>query len=175
MEELDTGQKLYRLQNSQNKDGTVNLEISEWSEEDNKIHFIFTDPLGDETRVMCAMPRSTEEDNFFNDILEYTGWEYSTAEENLEEEKIPAMPVEDGYDILPENVTWWDKLKDIMKDDGNNSNGSELSTTMLILCFPLAWFMGLTMYGDIVDEGRGFIIGGFAALLWVSVILFFIL
>lgn len=174
MVELDTGQKLHRMQDSQNSDGTVNLELIEWEEKDNKVYFDFLDPHGKEYNVSCTLPRSREEDVLFNRILDHTGWEFSTADQ-IEGEDIPAEPTNNGYDILPETPTLREKVRGFLKRDKSYNEPSALAKLGWALFHPLVFFfVGMDRANGWSNEYDNGWMDGIIAV-WLYILLFILL
>jgi hypothetical protein len=166
--EDEVKEELFHIQENTNDDGTVNVEIEEWSKKHNalneeRVEIKFRKPTQEvKTEVMQWPQRATEEYKFYR-IVKNCGYDLYNADQ-IEGCKIK---YDGGKIIAPKKKSRIQKLRQSIQ---NPSNASPTEQIIILITWPIAVCMLFMMFmdrgSDVKEVVRGAVISSIGWAVW---------
>jgi len=171
-DELTPTDELYHIQESTNDDGTVDVEIVEWSKEGDVVYVEYRLPTLETTSERMEWPEKDSDEYKFVRLVRHCGYTIGSLQDDEISITGCRVKFEDGETVLPEQKTRRERITEKISLSGwwMNEDGKVFDFIIVVLLWPLSGFFLSMLFTEEDEEyARGVVSMYLGVLIYVTV------
>ena len=166
-DELTPTDELYHIQESTNDDGTVDVEILEWSKHGDVVYVEYRLPTLETETEQMEWPEKASDEYKFVRLVRHCGYTIGSLQSDDVSITGCRVKFDDGETVLPEQQSWIEKVKQAMKSP---SDAPYIIQFLVLVIWP--FFVGLSllayvdMGNELKDKPKGIALANIGWVFW---------